>query len=151
MDILQSMRTRITFTKFGAMQYVGHLALHRSWERTFRRAGLPLAYSLGFHPQPRLNIACALPLGFTSGCELLDAWLEQEIPINQLIATLSEAAPPGVAILTAEQVDLHEPSLQTQVVSAIYAVTFLDETPDLQERGEKLASAAQLLRPRHTQ
>jgi radical SAM-linked protein len=44
------------------MRYTGHLDLHRAWERTFRRARLPLAYSQGFHPQPRLNLACALPL-----------------------------------------------------------------------------------------
>ena len=77
------MRIRITFSKSGAMQYVGHLDLHRSWERTFRRSGLPLAYSQGFHPQPRLNLACALPRGFTSQCEIFDAWLEQDVPIDR--------------------------------------------------------------------
>ena len=46
------MRIRITFSKTAAMRYTGHLDLHRAWERTFRRAGLPLAYSQGFHPQP---------------------------------------------------------------------------------------------------
>jgi radical SAM-linked protein len=77
-----TIRIRISFSKFGAMQYVGHLDLHKSWERTFRRSGLPLEYSQGFHPQPHLNLACALPVGFTSQCELLDAWLEQELPLQ---------------------------------------------------------------------
>ena len=47
------------------MRFTGHLDLHRAWERTFRRAHLPLAYTQGFHPQPRIQLAGALPLGFT--------------------------------------------------------------------------------------
>jgi radical SAM-linked protein len=142
------MRIRITFSKAGAMQYVGHLDLHRSWERTFRRSGLPLAYSLGFHPQPRLNLACALPLGFTSQCEILDSWTEEEIPLDQLLASLTSALPPGLNILEIEQVDLLAPVLQTQVISAVYNITFLDEIPDLDERLHRIISAEQLPRRR---
>ena len=61
------------------MRFTGHLDLHRAWERTFRRAGLPLAYSQGFNPHPRLNLASALPLGFTSEGEVIDVWLEQDL------------------------------------------------------------------------
>ena len=69
------MRLRLTFTKTGSLKYTGHLNLHRTLERTFRRAGLPLAYSQGFNPQPRMNLAEALPLGITSECEVMDVWL----------------------------------------------------------------------------
>jgi radical SAM-linked protein len=48
------------------MRYTGHLDLYRTWERTLRRAGLPLAYSQGFKPHPRIVLACALPLGCTT-------------------------------------------------------------------------------------
>jgi radical SAM-linked protein len=71
------MRLRITFAKTEAMRFTGHLDLHRTWERCFRRARLPLAYTQGFNPHPRLNLAAALPLGFTSQGEMIDAWLEQ--------------------------------------------------------------------------
>ena len=64
------MRIRITFVKQGALRYTGHLDLHKLWERAARRAELPLAYSQGFHPQPKMNMAAALPLGFSSRCEV---------------------------------------------------------------------------------
>ena len=100
------------------MRYTGHLDLHRAWERTFRRAHLPLAYSQGFHPQPRLNLACALPLGLTSQCELLDAWLETPQPVDQVFTALVKAAPPGIQITHIEEITERLPALQTQVTSA---------------------------------
>jgi radical SAM-linked protein len=142
------MRIRITFSKTGAMQYVGHLDLHRSWERTFRRSGLSLAYSQGFHPQPRLNLACALPLGFTSQCEILDAWLEQDLSINEIQQVVSDALPPGLETHNFENIDLHAPVLQTQVISAVYLITFLDNIPDLDDRLQRVTSAEQLPRMR---
>ena len=51
------MRIRITFAKQGALRYTGHLDLHHIWERTARRLELPLAYSQGFHPQPKISLA----------------------------------------------------------------------------------------------
>jgi len=130
------------------MQYIGHLDLHRSWERTFRRSGLPLAYSQGFHPQPRLNLACALPLGFTSQCEILDAWLEQDLPIAQIQETVSNALPPGLVVHSVEMIDLQAPTLQTQVNSAIYVITFFDDIPDLKDRLQRIISADHLPRIR---
>ena len=55
------MRIRITFSKQGALRYTGNLDLHKIWERTARRADLALAYSQGFHPQPKMQLAAALP------------------------------------------------------------------------------------------
>ena len=58
------MRLRLTFSKTGSLRYTGHLDLHTIWERTIRRAGLPLAYTQGFHPGPKIQIASALAAGF---------------------------------------------------------------------------------------
>jgi radical SAM-linked protein len=143
-----TIRIRISFSKFGAMQYVGHLDLHKSWERTFRRSGLPLEYSQGFHPQPHLNLACALPVGFTSQCELLDAWLEQELPHPDILDAIQVALPPGLEILRLEQIELQAPALQTQVLSAVYVISFLDGIPDLNDRLERMISAEHLPRVR---
>jgi radical SAM-linked protein len=142
------MRIRISFSKLEEMRYTGHLDLFRSWERTFRRSGLPLAYSQGFHPQPRLNLACALPLGFTSECELLDAWLELSLPLEQINQALLKALPPGVQIHGIESIDLHAPALQTQVRSVMYQITFLDFIFDLEYRLDKVIRAEHLPRIR---
>jgi hypothetical protein len=56
-------RIRIQYAKTEPLRYTGNLDMHRIWERTLRRARLTIAYSQGFHPQPRLNQACPLPLG----------------------------------------------------------------------------------------
>ncbi len=142
------MRIRITFSKLEAMRFTGHLDLFRSWERTFRRSGLPLAYSLGFHPQPRLNLACALPLGFTSDCEILDAWLEDVIDLLQIDRALGGVLPPGLEIHDVRIIDNQLPALQTQVTSAVYVITFLDNIPDLYDRLIRIKSAEHLLRKR---
>ena len=120
------MRIRITFAKLGALRYTGHLDLHKLWERTARRAELPLAYSQGFHPQPKMNIAAALPLGFSSRCEVLDMRLEHDIPLEGLREKLQETLPTGIQVINVESVDERAPTLQTQVVSAEYEVSLAD-------------------------
>ena len=142
------MRIRIKFAKTEEMRYIGHLDLFRAWERTFRRSGLPLAYSLGFHPGPRLNLACALPVGFTSDCEIIDAWLECTLPLPDVQTDVLTALPPGISILGIEEITTTEPALQTQVISASYIITFLDGIPDLDARVQRVLSSEQLLRQR---
>ena len=117
------MRIRITFAKLGALRYTGHLDLHKLWERAARRAELPLAYSQGFHPQPKMNIAAALPLGFSSRCEILDMRLEHDIPLDGLREKLQGTLPTGIQVTDVESVDERAPTLQTQVVSAEYEVS----------------------------
>jgi radical SAM-linked protein len=112
------MRIRITFAKDGALLYIGHLDLHKMWERVTRRAGLSLAYSQGFHPSPKIQLAAALPLGFSSRCELVDLWVEGEADLARIPGSLTEAVPPGLRILNVAEVDEKSPPLQTQILSA---------------------------------
>lgn len=133
------MRIRITFVKQGALRYTGHLDLHKLWERAARRAELPLAYSQGFHPQPKMNMAAALPLGFSSRCEVMDMKLEQDIPLESLPTRLNSTLPSGLQVVNVEQVDERAPALQTQVVSAEYEVN-LTEAIDGSELKRKVDS-----------
>jgi radical SAM-linked protein len=128
------MRIRLIFSKTGSLRYTGHLDLHTMWERTIRRAGLPLMYTQGFHPGPKIQLASALPLGFIGRCEIVDMWLDETPPNGEdfnhhYTTSLQAAAPPGLTILSAEQVEEHSPALQTQVTSAEYEVTLLDPLP----------------------
>lgn len=143
------MRLRLTFTKTGSLKYIGHLDLHRTLERTLRRAGLPLAYSQGFNPQPKMNLAEALPLGITSECEVMDVWLETHIDLEQAKKDLDRATPPGMRILSLNEVDERLPPLQTQVVAAEYRVTVSGGvTVDLDSRLRDLLSQPTLMRER---
>lgn len=144
------MRVRVTFTKTGALRYIGHLDLHSLWERAARRAALPLAYSQGFHPQPKLQLAAALPLGFSSRCEVADLRLESAVEISSLAERLRQALPEGLQILGVEEVDERAAPLQTRVDFAEYEVTLPPEADEiaLRPRLEALLQAETLPRER---
>jgi len=119
-------RVRITYAKLAALRYTSNLDVHKIWERSLRRARLPLAYSQGFHPQPKLIQACPLPLGLTSQAEMIDIWFDAEIPQGEIRSALEPALPPGLILHTIQPVDHGQPSLPKTVVSAEYVATFLD-------------------------
>ena len=130
------------------MRYTSHLDLQRTWERTIRRAGLPLSYSQGFNPRPKLNLAAALPLGITSECELLDIWLDEELAAGTVVEMLRSAAPPGIKIMEVSHVDMNSPKLPTQINSVCYQVTLLDHIPDLKQKMSQLMNSESIMRER---
>ncbi|HLE51046.1 MAG TPA: TIGR03936 family radical SAM-associated protein [Anaerolineales bacterium] len=143
------MRLRISFAKTDAMRYTSHLDLHKTWERTIRRTGLPLVYSQGFNPRPKLQLASALPLGFTSDSEVLDAWFaETDLSITQILEAMQKAAPPGLQIHNVTEIDSTKPPLQTQVRSAEYVITLLESVPNLEVCLESRLSDSSLPRQR---
>jgi radical SAM-linked protein len=144
------MRIRITFQKLGALRYTGHLDLHKLWERAARRAELPLAYSQGFHPQPKMNIAAALPLGFSSRCEVLDMRLEHDIQLDGLREKLQGTLPTGIQVTSVESVDERAPTLQTQVVSAEYEVSLAEAGfgSDVKRKIESVLESESIIRTR---
>ncbi len=141
-------RLRITFAKTDFMRFTGHLDLHQTWERTIRRAGLPLAYSQGYNPRPRLQLASALPLGFTSQAEVLDVWLEEEMDEMDCLGRLNKALPPGLHIHQIITADLKAPALQTVVLAAEFTTTLLEPIPELEKRVEALLALESLMRTR---
>ncbi len=144
-------RYRIRFGKDGALRYISHLDLARVWERTLRRAGAPLMYSQGFNPHPQMQLAAALPLGCASTCELLDIWLEGDIPPPEaLLPRLQAAAPEGLTVQAVWPVDEHSPALQTLTRSAVYHVRFNvpPNREDLQARVKALLEQPAIWRER---
>ena len=144
------MRVRITFSKQGPLRFIGHLDLHRLWERAMRRAELPIAYSQGFHPQPKISLAAALPLGFSSRGEVLDVRLNEELTVTDISTRLQESLPPDIKIIDVQSVDERLPALQTQVLSAAYNVHLTEaiDGSELTRRVETLMNSESLLRER---
>jgi radical SAM-linked protein len=144
------MRIRITFVKQGALRYTGHLDLHKLWERAARRAELPLAYSQGFHPQPKMNMAAALPLGFSSRCEVMDMKLEHDISLSDLPTRLNGTLPSGLQVISVEQVEERASALQTQVASAEYEVSLTEaiDRSGLEQRLESVIQSKSIPRER---
>lgn len=115
-----------------------------------RRAELPIAYSQGFHPQPKISLASALPLGFSSRGEVLDVRLNEDVPVEDISSRLKDKLPVDIQILKVEGVDERAPALQTQVLSAVYEVQ-LTESVDgsiLTRRIEALMTFESIIRER---
>ena len=119
-------RIRITFSKFGKARWIGNLDLHRTWARILRRAGVPIAYSQGFNPQPRMQLASALPLGIMSECELLDIWVLENISTDILQKDLATGLPSGIEVIKIVGVELKEKSLQSRLLAAEYLIELGD-------------------------
>ncbi|MDY6846868.1 MAG: TIGR03936 family radical SAM-associated protein [Chloroflexota bacterium] len=143
-------RIRVLYTKEESLRFTGHLDMQRLWERLLRRSNLPVRYSQGFHPRARLNLASALPLGFVSDAELLDFWMNEPLPINEINASLSKNAPPGLEIKETYQVDLREDALQVQMSASEFRVNFFDpqDPEELSEKVDSLLAQDSIIRKR---
>lgn len=115
-------RLRFFYTKGEPVKFVGHLDLARMWERALRRAGLPVAYSLGFNPQLRIQFASALPVGCSGAAEVADLWLDEPISPPEFTARVQPQLPPGVHVFDVHEVTLELPSLQSQMHQADYTI-----------------------------
>jgi radical SAM-linked protein len=136
-------RLRVTFARGEEVKYITHLDLMRFWERALRRAGIPIAYSEGFSPSPRLALAAPLPVGVTSSGELMDVYLAERVTPHHFVKAASEQIPPSIALLEVREVGLGLPSLQSQVRWAEYEVEALIDRPgeDLRQAVEELLEA----------
>lgn len=143
-------RLRLTFSKEGTTRFIGHLDLARTLERSLNRARIPVAYSQGFNRRPRLSLAAALPLGYTSEAELADIWLTEPMEPAQAQEQLMARIAPGLIIHQVAEVPLAEPSLQQSIAASTYEVTFLDpvEKAGLQQRVAELMAADSFVRVR---
>ena len=117
-------RLRVTYRKADALRYVGHLDLMRTWERAFRRARLPLAYTQGFSPHARLALGAPLAVGFEGDRELLDAWMSPHVAPLDVVTALRVELPDGLSVVAVEEVAHEEPSLQSAITSATYELVF---------------------------
>jgi hypothetical protein len=123
-------RLRLTFTKEEPIRYIGHLDVVRLWERACRRAALPLAYTLGFTPHPRLQFAAPLALGVTGDAEVLDAFLTARLAPEEFVARIGAALPPGSRALSAREVPLLDPAVAARLRWAEYRVRAGGPVPD---------------------
>lgn len=144
-------RIRITFAKREAIKYISHLDLNQAWERAFRRARLPLAYSQGFNPRPRFQMAAALPVGVTGQAELLDIWLVDCLGPEEVLDRLRPALPGGLEVLDAVEADLPAPSLQSQMCAADYRAVIRSREPAaaIRTRIQALLEMLSIPRQRH--
>ena len=111
-------RLRVRFAKTGEMALLSHLDLVRMLERALRRSQLPVSFTGGFHPLPRLQLALALPLGAEADSDWLDLSFTEVVQPEQLMDRLAPLLPEGFALLEAHGVPVKSPALSQMLHSA---------------------------------
>jgi radical SAM-linked protein len=131
-------RIRIRFAKLGKIRWTSHRDTARMWERAFRRVSLPVAYSEGFSPRPRVSFGLALSTGYESLAEYLDVELTDSSPdgddptldLDRLTAGLSAALPEGVDVLAIASATNRSHSLQEEVTVCTWRLAVASADPD---------------------
>lgn len=143
-------RLRMKFSKIGPTRYISHLDLARALERALNRARVPVSYTQGYNPRPRMQFASALPLGFTSEAELADIWLEEEIDPAAAPEQIMSRMAPGILVHEVWEVPLDAPAMQASTLETAY-VAMVDDVSDraeLRQRVENLLAAESVVRER---
>ena len=124
------MRIRIRYTKHGKVRFTSHRDVARIFQRVLRRAGLPVTYSQGFSPRPKIAFGLALSTGHESEAEYLDIDLDPEridgLEMGDLPARLSNELPEGMAVTAAVIIDRRTASLQQAVTSCTWQIDVID-------------------------
>jgi len=142
-------RMRIGFAKTGSLALISHLDLLRLLERALRRTGLPVSFTGGFHPLPRLQVALALPLGVEGLGEWLDLEFTEALEPAAVRSRLQHELPPGLQLLSAAVVPTFGPSLSQELLEAHWRLELLPTAPapdraGWQEATEALLAAVEL-------
>ncbi|MDS1029410.1 TIGR03936 family radical SAM-associated protein [Bacillota bacterium LX-D] len=116
------MRVRIRFAKGNQVRFISHLELMKTFERAIRRARIPIAFSEGFNPHPKMSFATALAVGVTADTEYLDLELRQEMSPEEVWQRLRQNLPEGFRILSSHLVNSKTPPLMSIVAAAEYEV-----------------------------
>ncbi len=121
-------RLRIRFSKLGKLRWTSHRDIARMWERALRRAQIPVEYSHGFTPRPRISFGLALPTGSESVAEYLDIEIDPSATGDAMgdpwdpASRVDEALPVGVKVLAAVWSKAGDPSLQEAVCSCTWKI-----------------------------
>ncbi len=122
-------RYRMAFSKEGLARFLSHLELMRTWERVLRRAGLPISFSGGFNPHPKMSFASALAVGVASRAEYLDVELEEELGEAAIHHRVSQCLPEGLRLNKVVRVPDGAPPLMAVVNSALYRIKLKARQP----------------------
>ena len=122
-------RLRFRFSKSGSLALLSHLDLVRLMERALRRSGIPVSFTGGFHPLPRVQFALALPLGAEADGEWMDVELAEWQDPTWVRQRLQEQLPAEFALAAVEEVPVSGPSLSQELEAATWWLE-LAETSD---------------------
>jgi len=145
----RSRRHRITFATSRTLAYLSVLELGKVWERTLRRGRVPLKYSQGFNPRPRMHFAAPLPVGCGSAADLLDLSLDEPWAPQRLRDAITGVTPENLIVLDVTAVDVRAKSLSDLLQEAEYSVWLQEvDEAELAETLEAFLRKEEILMPK---
>ncbi|AEG59305.1 Protein of unknown function DUF2344 [Desulforamulus ruminis DSM 2154] len=116
-------RYRVKYSKEGPARYSSHLDMVRAFDRSTRRAGLPVAFSEGFNPHPKFSFASPLPVGIGGGDEYMDMELTRAIAPEELAERLEANMQEGYRVIAVKEIPQGSPALMSLISRAAYRAT----------------------------
>jgi radical SAM-linked protein len=118
---------RVRYSKQGKVRWISHRDVARAFERALRIEQLPLAFTLGFSPRPKVSFGLALSTGYESEAEYLDLELSAPVDLEPLPARLSAALPIGLEVDAVVELEERAPALQEAVAAVTWQVEVTDD------------------------
>ncbi|MBD1857824.1 MULTISPECIES: TIGR03960 family B12-binding radical SAM protein [Leptolyngbya] len=141
----RAQRIRVRMGKEGEMALLSHLDLMRLFDRAVRRASIPLTFTGGFHPQPRIVPASALPLGVSSSGEIVDFELTEPMSIEEFRTKLAAQLPADMPIYEVQDVDPKQPAAAVLLQKAEYWLEIAGDQGNWQDWIEQILAKSEIL------
>ena len=138
-------KIRMWFGKVDEMGLISHLDLVRLFDRAIRRAALPISFTGGYHPGPRISIANALSLGITSNGEIVDFELTDDMDVEEFRTRLAAQLPDNIPIYKVEDIDLKSPNASRLMDKAEYLITVVADNPSWQQWIDEINNTQEIL------
>ena len=123
------MKKRVYFDKYGEMKFISHLDLLRFFERLFNKAEIPVKYSEGFHPRPKMSFGSPISLGTEAYNEIMDFETDAEISNEEVVKRLNESAVLGFKVNKVEELP-RKSSIMEEFTNMLYTVEGSQEDMD---------------------
>jgi len=144
-------RLRLQYAKRGRLRFSSHRDFARAFERALRRAGVPMAYSAGFHPHPKISYIGAAPTGVASEAEYLEIALAERREPDAVAAALDAVLPPGLDIVRVVDVEQCPPGgLAEQIEASLWQLELAAEPGELAAAVARFLARSEVLVTRLT-
>ncbi len=142
-EVVQRLIFRVAVT--GVARFLSHMETTNAWIRTLRRARVPMAYSQGFHPHPKIAFESARPVAEESLASYMDVSLYKEVDAQLLLERLKQVVAPGFKVMSVEEVDLKSPALMAAVTGMDYIMYIPESTDTLKAKIETLLAQDEVI------
>lgn len=140
------MHFRLKYKVVGHMSFLSHLEMMRLWQRALMRSGLPIAWSQGFNPRPKLSLGSAKGVGIEGLGEYIDMEFKTFLKAEEVMNALNDVLPEEVRVCDLREISSQTKLLEAIINEAVYEITFEQGLPkDIEEKLQQFMAAESVL------